>query len=172
VEKLISEIMKGNLPEVREVVANGADVNFVNRLGVTPLMMACQWNQPEIAGLFLDYGADLEPVESSCGRNALMYACLSGNVRLVKLLVERGARIDSTDCMGRTPLMMASSVGKTEIVRLLIECGANIHLKDNSGVNALEWAAGEGRRDIVELLWAKGAVGPDYRIGFDETHRS
>jgi uncharacterized protein len=169
VEKLISETMNGNLLEVREVIEDGADVNSVNRLGVTPLMVACQWNQPEIARFLLDLGAALEPVERSCGRNALMYACLSGNVRLIKLLLEKGAGIDSTDHMGRTPLMMASSVGKTEIVKLLIECGANIHLRDKSGLNALEWASDKGRGDIVELLWAKGAVGQDYRIRLDET---
>jgi ankyrin repeat protein len=169
VEKLIAEAMTGNLSGLRELVANGTDVNLTNRLGVTPLMVACQWNHLEIVRFLLDKGADIELSGRSCGRNALMYACLSGNARLVELILQRGAWIDATDCTGRTPLMMAATVGHTEIVRLLVKNGAKINLRDNTGKSAQDWASCEGHRDVVEFLRAQDSVGTTPRTEFQRT---
>jgi len=167
---LIAEAMNGNLAAVRKLVANGTDVNFANRIGVTALMAACQWDRLEVARFLLANGADPETRKRYSGRNALIYSCLSGDSQIVKLLLDHGAPVDSTDDAGRSALMIAATIGKAEMVRLLLQSGANIHFRDHSGATALDWAAVQGRDEILEILNPQGAMGTLTRKGFPETN--
>jgi ankyrin repeat protein len=156
--RLIAEAMNGNLLEVRKVVANGIDVNFANRLGVTALMVACQWDRLEVAEFLLANGADLEIRERNHDRNALIYSCLSGDSRIVKLLLDHGVFVNSTDAAGTSALMTAATMGNVELVKLLLQRGANVHLRDHLGAHAWDWASVAGRDEILEVLNPQGAV--------------
>jgi hypothetical protein len=156
--RLIAEAMNGNLLEVRKLLANGVDVNFANRLGVTALMVACQWDRLEVAEFLLANGADLEIRERNQDRNALIYSCLSGDSRIVKLLLDHGAAVNSTDAVGRSALMTAATMGNTELVKLLLQRGANAHLRDHYGATAWDWASVAGRDEIFEVLNPQDAV--------------
>ena len=50
-----------------------------------------------------------------------MYAAYSGHEAVVKLLVEKGAELDSKDRDGRTPLSHAAGNGHKAVVKLLVE---------------------------------------------------
>jgi ankyrin repeat protein len=154
---LIEAAMSGDIIKVRQLLADGADVNFANRLGVTALMVAAQWNRPEIVRFLLSKGADVEAVENSSGCNALMFACLSGNPDLVSLVLEHGAPVDSTNIDGRTALITAAFCGAIKVVRVLLEHGADIGAMDRFGENALTQASMAGHRDVENLLVRKGA---------------
>ena len=56
------------------------------------------------------------------GETPLHAAIFSGNLKVVQLLVERGADVNAADArMGQTPLMRAAASGKKEITRLLLQ---------------------------------------------------
>jgi ankyrin repeat protein len=59
----------------------------------------------------------------------------------VKLLVERGARLDDVDDRGRSALMTAAERGHPLIVAWLLEQGADPTLRDKQGKTATDLAA-------------------------------
>jgi ankyrin repeat protein len=68
------------------------------------------------------------------GRGRLSIASGWGGKAVVKLLLEKGAELESKDDSGQTPLSWAvSGWGGKAVVKLLLENGANLESKDNSG---------------------------------------
>ena len=49
----------------------------------------------------------------------------------MKLLLEKGADVESKDRYGRTPLSWAAGNGHEAVVKLLLEKGADVESKDN-----------------------------------------
>ena len=64
----------------------------------------------EAVSLMLEYASDeVVNAKSSDGTTALHRAALMGHDRILRLLLEKGARIDDTDSEGGTALMIASA---------------------------------------------------------------
>ncbi|MEM9163751.1 MAG: ankyrin repeat domain-containing protein [Cyanobacteria bacterium P01_F01_bin.4] len=61
----------------RLLIDAGADVNWIDGEGVTPLILAAFKNHPELTGLLLDHGADTA-VRDQWDRTALDYALRRG----------------------------------------------------------------------------------------------
>ncbi|OKL62160.1 hypothetical protein UA08_02170 [Talaromyces atroroseus] len=89
----------------------------------------------------------------------LMVASYFGHEAIVKILLERGAEVNSKDSeYGRTPLLWAIVNGYEAIIKLLLDKGAVIDLKDDAyGQTPLSWATKYGHETIVKLLLDKGA---------------
>lgn len=75
-----------------------------------------------------------------------------GHYEVVKLLIERGAKIDAVDRLEWTPLMSAAHGGHAEIVKLLLSKGADRSLKNVSGLTALDLALETGNKVVIDLL--------------------
>ena len=60
-----------------------------------------------------------------CVHIALHAASLSGHVSTVKLLLEKGAMVDSLDVMKHTPLFRACEMGHRDVILTLIKGGGN-----------------------------------------------
>lgn len=84
----------GTLQVARALIAHKADVNAVNKAGVTALMLAAAHNNPPIVGLLLQSGAD--PSKRSLDKKtALDFAVENGNdsvVSLIRLLQQSGGK--------------------------------------------------------------------------------
>jgi ankyrin repeat protein len=50
---------------------------------------------------------------------------------VVKLLLKKGAELESKDNYGRTPLWRAAESGHEAVVKLLLEKGGELESKDN-----------------------------------------
>lgn len=59
---------------------------------------------------------------------ALHAASLSGHVSTVKLLLERGAMVDSLDVMKHAPLFRACEMGHRDVILTLIKGGCNWYI--------------------------------------------
>jgi ankyrin repeat protein len=77
--------------------------------------------------------------------------------KVVGLLLDYGADIESRDPDGLTPLINAIVAGNTEVVETLIQRGANINVWNAEGETALMTAVWWGQRGIVDLLLKVGA---------------
>jgi hypothetical protein len=71
------------------------------------------------------------------GNTLLHYAANRGYLDVVKLLLEKGAGVNSRNDDGRTPLHEAMSYRHYDVARFLIEKGANTALRDRQGETAL-----------------------------------
>jgi ankyrin repeat protein len=81
----------------------------------------------------------------------LSWAAERGHVDTVKLLLERGAEVDSKDNDGRTPLSWAARRPEA-VVKLLLERGAELDSKDNYGRTPLSWVGKRRPEAVVKLL--------------------
>ena len=75
----------------------------------------------------------------------------------MKLLLEKGAELETKDKYGQTPLSWAAGNGHEAVVKLLLEKGAELETKAKYGRTPLSWAAGNGHEAVVKLLLEKGA---------------
>jgi ankyrin repeat protein len=124
------------------------DLNALNVLGESPLMLACLNGELELATQMVKKGADV----NKTGWTPLHYAASKGHLSVIKLLLENYAYIDAESPNGTTPLMMASMYGTTDAVNLLLGEGADPLLKNQQGLTALQFAQRASRPDAAEIL--------------------
>ncbi len=105
------------------------------------------------------------------GATPFLRAAQSGDLVLMKLLLEHGADPDIATEHNVTPLMVASGIGWVEgvtyewspqetydTVKFLLDLGANVNAQDTlDGRTALMGAAHKGRNDVIQLLVDRGA---------------
>ena len=139
---------------VRSLLAQGFDPNAVDSKGNTALYLALRYNSLKVAKLLIDdphiHLNQLTPSDE----NALMIACLQGDLAIVKLMVEKGAEINKP---GWTPLSYAATRGHTDIVKYLLGHSAYIDAAAPNGSTPLMMAAYFGYDSTVKLLLDEGA---------------
>ena len=91
------------------------------------------------------------------GRTPLCWAIINGRLKIVKLLLEKGANIKEAAFNGLTPIHQASIHGHIEVVKLLLEKGANIKEAAFDGSTPIHQALIHGHIEVVKLLLEKGA---------------
>ncbi|KAJ6742508.1 TANKYRASE-LIKE [Salix viminalis] len=103
-----------------------------------------------------------EPVED--GDTALHLTCLYGYLSCVRLLLERGANLETKDEDGAIPLHDACAGGFTEIVQVLLNSASSaecvkrmLETVDDEGDTPLHHAARGEHADVIRLLLASGA---------------
>lgn len=87
----------------------------------------------------------------------LHIAAFTGNLDMVRALLEQGANVDEKEADGWTPLHLAAKYGYKQVVTTLLEKGANVDEKEDDGLVPLHLAAEKGHEDIVTTLLEKGA---------------
>ncbi len=111
-------------------------VNVVNSVDETPLMLAALNNQLDVAQVLIDRGAEV----NRKGWTPLHYAATKGHTAMMRLLLDNNAYIDAESPNGTTPLMMAAYYGTPLSVKLLLEEGADPTPRNQLHVNALDLA--------------------------------
>ena len=125
---LIDACELGNIEDVKECLADGANVNAKdNQFGGTPLHAAAGYGQTKIAELLLQKGAEVDSKDDKYGVTPLHYAAFRGQRETAELLISRGAdvnaKVEFGSFQGKTPLDAANNRGRTEIVNLLRKHG-------------------------------------------------
>src|SRR5689334_10975583 len=154
----LHEAVKANDAErVRALLHSGADPNFRDPLGSTPLHDAAWNGYREIAELLIEYHADVNARHLEAGSTPLHYAIIKDHPEIVELLLDHGADIKATYRSGATPLHLAAGHGYRDIVALLLKHGADVQARDHAGETALDAAAEKGYAGTAVLLVDKGA---------------
>ena len=120
-QALIDAAKKGDLEQIRDLLAQGADVNANNGGDETALQHAAWNGNLEVVKVLIDNGAD---VNATCvtGLTVLMSAVQGGrNLDIVTLLVGKGADTKARYSDGHTVLMAAAWGGNLDVVKILIE---------------------------------------------------
>ena len=146
----------GRPDAVTTLLANGSDPRARDAEGNTPLHFAARSSDPGVAALLRDAAAELDALNHE-GFSPLGVACIAGNWRLARFLLERGA---SPDPAGGQPTLLAAAGGDEDDpagVALLLKLKANVHGRNEDGRTALHEAARAGHGSIVTALLAAGA---------------
>lgn len=144
---------------IRRLLNEGAEINWRNSAGWTPLMIAAAEKHLAAVELLLEAKADPN-IRNHYARTALMFAAKYGESEIVEKLLAAGAdpNIISSDKVRRTALIAASVQGHARTVEVLLRGGADPEIRARNGQTALELARSEGHGEVVKMLAA--ASGP------------
>ena len=149
------------------LINEGADVDFVDWHGRSPLFMASVMGLDTVAARLVEAGAKLDLVDKD-GMSALMRASEGGRAAIAQLLADKGAKLHLVDNNSWPALFFASRFGHTAIVQLLADKGAKLDCIDKFGQSALIVASCSGYAAITQLLADMGAD-LDFVDGFGKT---
>ena len=130
--RLVSAALHGDVAGVRTALTAKVSVNAYDR-GETALLMASEFCHPDVVGVLIAAGADVNARSSDSRHRGLD---------------------------GETPLIEAAGAdqgGCPDAVRALIAAGANVNAHQSDGSTALDAAADEGGLEVAQLLVAAGA---------------
>ncbi len=118
--------------QIQALIAAGADVNAVNRYGVTPLSLAAGNGNDRVIDLLFKSGANPRTADSalSDGRTLLMLAARTGSVASIRQLVAKGEDVNAVEARtGSTAIMWAALENHGDAVRALVAAGANVNAR-------------------------------------------
>ncbi|XP_046555513.1 ankyrin repeat and KH domain-containing protein mask-like isoform X2 [Haliotis rubra] len=123
---LLLACVKGDVETVKVILPqNGVDVNCTGGWkSWTPVMDAAWGGHRDVVKLLMKRGADVTLVDED-GYNTLHWACYSGDVGTVKLVLSRGlVDISARNNCGKTAADVARDEGHHQLVDLLVSRGA------------------------------------------------
>ena len=127
---------RGDLPQLKALIAGGADLDARDAMGRTPLHVATYARQAEAIGVLARAGARLDALEND-RYDAVTIAAVADDVPTLALLLSLGANPgQTTSRYDGTALIAAAHLGHDEVVRRLIAAGAPL-----DHVNNLHWTA-------------------------------
>ncbi|XP_065179834.1 receptor-interacting serine/threonine-protein kinase 4-like isoform X2 [Sycon ciliatum] len=145
----------------------GAVIPFSYTLGVTMILVLCHCGEhlgDEMMQGLVDYilhfkTVDVNEEDKTKANWTLLHHCAyKGNARLAKLLIERGACLNTQSSMGRfTPLHWAVYMNKINVVKVILSHDSDsvtldTALLDWNGDTALDLAKLRGHDECVQLL--------------------
>lgn len=141
-------------------LSHGADVNAVDNAGQTALLLAAAFGQFNAAQILLNAGATSTiNHKTKAGGNALVHASTNGHPRVVQLLVENGATINTLCFEAKSsPLYMSVQNNHLEVVAQLLKCGADINLGRCRKIPPLSVAAQNNADETVAFLISRGST--------------
>ncbi|EAZ91674.1 ankyrin repeat domain-containing protein [Crocosphaera chwakensis] len=144
-----------NLPRIKELIAEGINVNRVDKNDpFTPLLLAIKLRRKDIVELLIDAGADLHK-SMIFADTPLGFAAAKGNTEIVKLLLNAGTNPNKG--IYGSPLHRAIIGEHSNIVEIIIEAGADVNLTDMYGMTPLIHTAVNGNLNLTKILVDAGA---------------
>jgi uncharacterized protein len=112
-------IESGNVTVVEMLLDAGANPNGIGETGMTPVMIAAFFGNPEVVDLLIRRGAIADAIEGRHRNTALLIAVRKGHIDVVKVLLSAGADPNKGREWGNAPLCRAQAAGQEEIATLL-----------------------------------------------------
>nr|XP_033793146.1 E3 ubiquitin-protein ligase HACE1 isoform X1 [Geotrypetes seraphini] len=138
------------------LLKKGANPNYQDISGCTPLHLAARNGQKKCMSKLLEYSADVNICNNE-GLTAIHWLAVNGRTELLHDLVQHVSNVDVEDAMGQTALHVACQNGHRTTVLCLLDSGADINRPNVSGATPLYFACSHGQRDTAQILLSRGA---------------
>ncbi|WIH90459.1 ankyrin repeat domain-containing protein [Brachyspira pilosicoli] len=154
---LIYASEKGNINIMKYLIDNGIDVNGkADDNGDTPLLWAVTGDNPyESSKLLIENGANVNATNYGGVAPATILA--ASTPKVVKLLKDNGADLDTKFLDYYPPIAIAAGAGNLEIVKALVENGADVNYYPNDiNYTAIFHAIDQHNYEVAEYLFKNG----------------
>ncbi|PRP80928.1 hypothetical protein PROFUN_11257 [Planoprotostelium fungivorum] len=156
-EQFQAVLEEGTKEELEKMIEEDAGRVEHRLRSLTPLMIACYNPDPLVFSTLLRKGSKID-ARTDNGNTVLMYAALTGNVPVVKMLLDIHINlVDQMNKQGDTPLMYACMSGSLECAEELLKSGANVNHRSQAGMSPLLCATKQDHPHVVKLLLDGGA---------------
>uniref|UniRef100_A0A671YE63 Tetratricopeptide repeat, ankyrin repeat and coiled-coil containing 2 n=1 Tax=Sparus aurata TaxID=8175 RepID=A0A671YE63_SPAAU len=138
------------------LLTHGADVNLMDKEGLTALSWACLKGHLPVVRCLVESGAATDHADKN-GRTPLDLAAFYGDSEVVQFLVDHGAMIEHVDYSGMRPLDRAVGCRNTSVVVALLKKGAKIGCQTlpSRPRGPATWAMATSKPDIMIILLSK-----------------
>ncbi|CAM9856850.1 unnamed protein product [Chrysoparadoxa australica] len=140
----------------KEERADAGENRVATQLGQELLNAADNGNQKGVKDL-LDKDANIIEAKDEKGWRALMFAARNGHIKVIDVLLEKGADRCAANMDNDTALIIAARHGHKEVIDALLKKRININAPNNVGWTALIMAAAHGHKECVLALLGGGA---------------
>jgi ankyrin repeat protein len=170
---LVAAMSDNSAPIVRLLLEKGANPKATDRFKTTTLRGAAFGNDTETIRQLIDAGVDVNAGDFPGFTPLMMAAGWNGNLPAVKLLLEKGAKVNALTLpvLGLpekngpskfgllTALILSAPFGPPDLIRTLIDAGADVNGKDVRNMTPLMLAVATDHQDpaVIKMLLAHGA---------------
>uniref|UniRef100_A0A2C9LMQ2 Uncharacterized protein n=2 Tax=Biomphalaria glabrata TaxID=6526 RepID=A0A2C9LMQ2_BIOGL len=148
---IIYAVIKGDLPKVKSLIAQGHSVNVTDEKGATALHWSCSKDDERLCDYLLEVGCNVK-AKIQNGSTALHVASDHGCIGCARVLIKRGAELDTPNDRCDTPLHAAAHRGHLDIIKLLVQAGANPMVSNKHGMTPLAEASAKSFDTCVQFL--------------------
>lgn len=161
---LLMAIARNDRAGVHALLSAGANPNVPTKKA--PIAAAAERADPEIVADLLQAGAD--PNGKVGSETAIWRGAVRNNFPIVKMLLKKGAQVDTPNVAGETPAIAATQAAKFRMAVYLLQNGASPFAKSQDGGTIAEWAGvvkmhpdtdeGRAREQLYAMLRQAGAL--------------
>ncbi|TQR34711.1 hypothetical protein DMB92_01765 [Campylobacter sp. MIT 99-7217] len=138
-----------SLENTKFLLEQGANVNYANSFGKTPLFYAVEFNLKQVSELLISKGANVNAFYINKNEKLALSANVGDSTPYYITLC-------ALEHTSKNVLMHAASFSDTEILKLLVAKGADIKRVDDLGFNALDFALAAGKKENAQYLKSLG----------------
>ncbi len=163
---LLAAVAEGNLEQITQLIASGANLEERDSHQRTPLLVAAHISYDEVAKILLEAGADPNALDQQ-RYDLITIAAVNNDVEIIKVGLEYGADPSNiTSPYDGTALIAAAHLGHVETVQTLIDAGATLDHVNNLGWTALIEAIvlGDGEERHTAVVKALVEAGADINL--------
>ncbi|CAO3674717.1 unnamed protein product [Umbelopsis ramanniana] len=145
----------GQVDVVTYLLDNGAEIDSINRVGLTPLFLAGQY--PDVISTLIHRGACINARQQEFPHQGVLhyYASLD-QIEGVRLLLNCDYNIhirdNDDDYLTALHYVARRRKGDCEIADILLRQGVDVNAKDRDGRTALHYCSGHDSLDLANLL--------------------
>ncbi|XP_075241022.1 transient receptor potential cation channel subfamily A member 1 homolog isoform X2 [Convolutriloba macropyga] len=142
----------GTAEMLRVFYDKGGDITMKNEDEQTVLHLAADYGRTTAVKLICELDDDLVGVEDENSNTALHLAATEGYEKVVTVLIQYQADVESRNIQQWTPLDCAAAKGWTRCARILLENDAPVDATDKSSITPLYLACQNNHPQMVKLL--------------------
>lgn len=120
------------------------------------MLIAIKSGMDDLVQLLYEYGFKLLPPDGD-QEAAMQAAARTGNINILRFLLENGAEVERQGHLGKIPLALAVEGGYSNAVKYLLYAGASAEVTIDGNTTAIMFAAQNGMEDVLQMLLKYGA---------------